>query len=475
MMSPTTRFTGLDGGTVRIGKTAVKVLQSTLHGILLGPTGDGYEQARTLWNKMINRRPALIVQAADSHDVATAIRFAAEHRLLLSVRAGGHNHNGFAVCQGGVMLDLTQMKQGSVDGDARVATVEAGFTFADYDGLTHQAGLASTGAIVSMVGLPGYLLAGGIGWLHRKTGAGADNLVAAELVTAEGNILEVDETRNPDLLWALRGGGGNFGVITKVSLRLHPLRDVFAGLIFYDLADMPNVATFVDGFMDEAPNDLNVWMLHRKAPPSPSLPENLSGRPVMALAVTYAGPLDAAEAAVRPLRTCHKPLLDLMQVRSYPAWQCAFDGVWGDGYHNEWVGHYLDTYGGDAIATLQRFISDVPSPHTDVKLARLGGAFSAVGEDDTAFGFRHSRYALVIQSRWEASSETERQLDWTRQCHAAMAQYSSGKVYTNFIGQEPEERVTDAYNSLTYARLQQLKRHYDPENLFRMNINVKPA
>ena len=475
VMSQETKFAGLDGSTVGVDSAAVEALRRAVHGTVLGPKDTGYRESRTIWNRMIDRKPALIVQAVDTHDVVKAVAFASERGLLLSVRAGGHNHLGFAVCEGGLMIDLTRMKNGSVDPEAGIATVGAGLTFADFDALCHRVGMAATGAVVSMVGLPGYLLGGGIGWLHRKAGAGCDNIVAAELVTAEGRVIEVDESRNPDLLWALRGGGGNFGVVTRFGLRLHRVKDVYAGLIFHALEDMPRVAKFVDEFMENAPKDLNVWMLHRRAPYSPFLPTSLRGRLVIALAVTYAGPLDAADVVVGPLQRFLPPLLDLMQVRPYPEWQRTFDGIWGEGYHNEWVGHYLDTYDADAISTIQRFVSEVPSPHTDVKLARLGGAFSETGEYDTAFGFRRSRYALVIQSRWEDPSETEKQLHWTRQFHAAMKEYSTGKVYTNFIGQEPAERVADAYSTRTYARLRELKKQYDPENLFRMNINIKPA
>jgi FAD/FMN-containing dehydrogenase len=258
-------------------------------------------------------------------------------------------------------------------------------------------------------------------------------------------------------------------------MKLHPVKDVFAGLIFHSLEDMPGVAEFVDRFMDDAPNDLNVWMLHRKAPHSPALPESLHGRGVIALGVTYAGPLHGAEQAVKPLRTFHEPLLDLVRIQPYPEWQKALDSAWGDGLHNEWVGHYLERYDADAIATLQRFVADVPSSHTDVKLARLGGAMSAMGEDDTALSFRSSRYAFVIQARWDDEARTDEQMDWTRRFHAAMAKHGNGKVYSNFIGQEPEQRVRDAYNSGTFARLQRLKVEYDPNNLFRMNVNIEPT
>lgn len=468
-------FTGVDGGTVEIGSSAIAELEASLRGALLRAGDDGYDGARTIWNAMIDRRPGFIVRPADTGDVAATVGFAARHGIRLSIRGGGHHHVGFAVCDGGITIDMRSMNQGAVDVERNVAQVEMGMTFRAFDALTHRHGRAATGPIVSMVGLPGYLLGGGIGWLHRKAGAGCDNIVSAELVTADGQVIEVDDKRDADLLWALRGGGGNFGVVTRMGLRLHPIRDVFAGLVFFDLEDMPEVAAFVDGFMDDAPNDLNVWMLHRKAPRSPVLPNRIHGRGVIALAVTCTGRLDGAEQAVRPLRTFREPLVDLVKVRPYPEWQQALDGAWDDGFHNEWVGHYLDGYGSEAITTLQKFVRDVPSPHTDVKLARLGGAFSAVGDDDTAFGFRQSRYALVIQTRWKDPVDSERQLAWTRDFHAAMAVHANGKVYANFIGQEPASRCADAYTAASMSRLRDLKRQWDPNNLFRMNINIEPA
>lgn len=469
------KFAALGGGTVSVNRRTIEGLRRAVHGTVLGPEHKGYGESRTIWNRMIDRKPALIVQAVDTRDVARAVKFAGERGLLLSVRSGGHNHLGSAVCEGGLMIDLTRLKNGSIDPEAGIATVGAGFTFADLDGLCYRDGMATTGAIVSMVGLPGYLLGGGIGWLHRKAGAGCDNIISAQLVSADGRVTEVDESRNPDLLWALRGGGGNFGVVTRFGLRLHRVKDVYAGLIFHPLEDMPRVAKFVDQFMEDAPTDLNVWILHRRAPHSPSLPENLRGRLVIVLAVTYAGPLDVVDTVVGPLQRFQTPMLDSVQIRPYPEWKRAFDNIWGEGYHNEWVGHYLDTYDSDAISTIQHFVSQVPSPDTDVKLARLGGAFAEMGEDDTAFGSRRSRYALVIQSRWKDPAETEKNLQWTRQFHTAMKKYGTGKVYTNFIGQEPPERVTDAYSIPTLERLRELKKQYDPENLFRMNINLKPA
>jgi FAD/FMN-containing dehydrogenase len=454
---------------------AIDELANKLSGPLLRAGSVGFDESRTIWNAWIDRQPGLIVQAMRTADVAAAVRFANDHGIVLSVRAGGHNHVGFAVCDGGIMIDLTRMKSTRLEAEAKRAVIGPGLTFADFDALTHEAGLAATGAVVSMVGVPGFTLGGGVGWIHRKAGAGCDNLIAAEVVTATGDVVRTDDKQNPELLWALRGGGGNFGVVTELAFRLHEVKDVMAGLVFHPLEDLEVVASFVDGFMDQAPDDLCVWMLHRKAPASPTLPPELHGRPVVIIAVAYSGPMGEAEKIVAPLRTFRKPLLDLVKVRPYPEWQRALDPAWQNGFHNEWVGHYLKTYDKTAIATMVDFISKVPSPYTDVKLVRMGGALARIGENDTAFGMRDSRYALAIQSRWNKPEETESQLKWTRDFHAAMRAHSTGKVYSNFIGHEPDGRVEDAYNKTSFARLRTLKAQLDPKNLFRMNVNIKPA
>jgi len=329
------QLASLDGATVGVAESAIDELAMKLNGPPLRAGNAGFDESRAIWNAWIDRKPGLIVCATRTADVAAAVRFAADHGVLLSVRAGGHNHVGFAVCDGGLMIDLTRMRATKLEADAKRAVIGPGLTFADFDALTHQAGLATTGPIVSMVGVPGYALGGGIGWLHRRAGAGCDNLISAELVTATGEVVRTDEKENPELLWGLRGGGGNFGVVTELGFRLHEVKDVMAGLLFHPLEDLETVATFVDGFMDQASDDLCVWMLHRKAPASPALPSELHGKPVIIIAVSYAGPMGNADTVVAPLRTFRKPLLDLVKARPYTEWQRALDQAWGNGFYNE--------------------------------------------------------------------------------------------------------------------------------------------
>jgi FAD/FMN-containing dehydrogenase len=459
---------------MRIDQKAVTELARGIKGTVVLPTDQDYDKARAIWNAMIDRRPAFIVKCVNRPDISAAVQFAREHELLLSVRAGGHNHAGLAVCDGGMMLDLSLMRGVQVDPDSRTARAEGGATFADFDSATHRAGLASTGAIVSMVGVAGYTLGGGIGWLQRRAGLGCDNLISAEVITADGETLTASAKVNSDLFWAIRGGGGNFGVVSSFEFALHPVSEVLAGIVFHRLEDVQRIGHFLREFSGDMPEELTYWLLLRRAPASPALPESLHGRLVVGIAICWAGDIDAGQRTIKPLREFGRPLLDLVKARPYPEWQRAFDPIWGDGFHNEWMGHYLPELSDRALAALFAHVTEVTSPHTDVKIAHLGGAVARVGEDDTAFSFRGSKYAMVIQARWQNGGENGKHLRWTRDFFAAMKPHATGKVYVNFIANEGERRVEDAYNENTFRRLRAIKAKYDPRNLFRMNQNIKP-
>lgn len=465
----------LDGQNVGIDGAALTELKADLRGDLLTEGAPEYDFVRQIWNAAIDRRPAIVVRCATATDIVRAVRFAKRHNALLSVRGGGHNHVGFAVADGGLMIDLSPLSAVAVDQTKRTAHAGGGCTFGAYDAKTHEFGLASTGPIISMVGVGGYTLGGGIGWLHRKLGLACDALVSAEVVTAGGEIVTASERANPDLFWAIRGGGGNFGVVSSFEFRLAPVTDVLAGLIFHPLEDLPKVAAFVRDFNAGAPDEVCVWMTMRKAPASPTLPAELHGRPVATIAVCYAGALESGERLLKPLRYFGPPLIDLVKVRPYPDWQKALDPAWGNGFRNQWVGHYLPELTDAAAETMLEHVTKVTSPFTDVKLAHLGGAVARAGENDTAFGNRELRYALVIQTRWKNPEEDSRQLAWTQQFFDAMKPHSTGKVYVNFVAEEGEARIADAYNARSFARLRAIKAKYDPGNLFRMNQNIRPA
>ena len=469
------RLKTLDGGSVALDRSALQDLRRHLRGALLTEGMDGYEQARRIWNARIDRRPALIVRCADVHDVVRAVRFAERHQALISVRGGGHNAAGFALCDGGLVIDLTAMNQVSVDPAKKVARAGGGATFADYDAATHSWSLASTGPIISAVGVGGYTLGGGIGWLHRKLGLASDNLLSAQVVTADGSIVEASDSHHQDLFWALRGGGGNFGIATSLEFRLAPISVVLAGFLFHPLEDLPEVASFVRDFNASAPDDVCVWLMMRKAPPSPALPPELHGRRVAMIAVCYAGPPDAGERIVGPLRRFRPPLADHLKLRAYADWQKSLDFAWGNGFGNHWVGHYLPELTDAGAQTMLAHVSDVSSPFTDVKLVQLGGAVARIGEHETAFSHRNSRYALVIQTRWAEADEPAAHLAWSQRFFEAMKVHSTGKVFMNFMADEGERRIRDAYNPQTYERLRAIKAAYDPGNRFRMNQNIRPT
>ena len=454
---------------------SLKELQRKVSGPIITPLMLGYDESRTIWNARINRYPAVIVQCVDTTDIIEAVKYAREHEQLLSIKSGGHNHVGFAVCDAGMMIDLSKMKRVNLDPENKLINIQPGLTFSDFDTITHKAGLAATGAIISMVGVPGFTLGGGLGWLHRKAGLGCDNLVSAEIVTASGELVLANEKENNDLFWALRGGGGNFGIVSNFEFKLHPMKNVLAGLIFHPLEELPQVVSFIQNFMVSAPDELCIWLFMRKAPKSPILPEALHGRHVVAIGVCYAGTISKGEEILAPVRKFKKPIIDLIKVRTYLEWQSAFDSIWGDGFRNEWMGHYIDDLDNTTIDTLLEYVSRVTSPYTDVKLISLGGAISRLGENDTAFSFRNSRFAMVIQTRWKDPGEDEKHLKWTHEFFDAMKSHGTGKVYLNFISDEGDSRVKQAYNPSTFKRLQKIKTQYDPSNFFRMNQNIKPA
>lgn len=465
----------LSGGTVRVDTTAFEEMKRHLKGDLQLETDPGYESSRGIWNAAIDRRPAMIAHCADVDDIAHAMRFADRHDALVSVRAGGHNAAGFAICDGGLVIDLTRVNHTTVDAARRTAVVGGGATFAGYDAATGAFGLASTGPIISMVGVGGYTLGGGVGWLHRKLGLACDNLLSAQVVTASGIVVEASPTSHPDLFWALRGGGGNFGIVSAFAFRVAPMLNVLAGLIYHPIEALPGVASFVRDFNATAPDDMCVWLMMRRAPASATLPAELHGRLVVAIAVCHAGSLESGARLIEPLRRFGTPLLDQVQVRRYAQWQRSLDRAWGNGFGNHWTGHYLPELTDASAHTLLEHVSRVTSPHSDVKLVQLGGAVARVGENDTAFSFRDAKYALVIQTRWENPAAAARHLAWSRDFFDAMRVHATGKVYVNFMADEGHSRVADAYTRETFTRLRAIKAEYDPRNRFRLNQNIVPS
>jgi FAD/FMN-containing dehydrogenase len=462
-------------GTVTLKEAALKAFQMKLNGRLLMAGSSEYDEARTIWNAMIDRRPALIVRCVSADDVAHAVRLAAEHRLVLAVRGGGHNIAGNAVCDGGIMIDLSQMKDVTVDPKTGTARVSGGATLADFDRAAQAHGLATPLGINSTTGIAGLTLGGGFGWLSRSLGLSIDNLISADVVTASGDKLTASQSENPDLFWALRGGGGNFGIVTSFEFRLHKIGpDVLSGLIVHPLTAARDVLQFYRDFVTRTPDEFVCWYVMRLAPPLPFLAPEWHGKPILALAVCYAGPIADGERIAQPLRAFGKPLADIIAPHPFVAWQQILDPLLAPGARNYWKSHDFRELSDGLIDVLIAAAERIPDPQTEIAFAQLGGAISRVPNDQTAYGHRDAQFALNVHGRWADPAKDRECIAWARGLFDAAAPYSTGAVYVNFMTQDEQDRVRAAYGP-NYERLTMLKRKYDPTNLFRMNQNIKPA
>jgi FAD/FMN-containing dehydrogenase len=452
--------------TSDLAASEIAELRAALRGGLLCPGDDGYDAARAVWNGMIDRSPAVIARCAGVADVQAALGFARGHGLPVAVRGGGHNAAGLAVCDGGLVVDLTLMRGVRVDAARRSVRVQGGATWGDLDRETQVYGLATTGGAISSTGVAGLTLGGGLGWLMRSYGLVCDNLLSADLVTADGRSLTASATENADLFWGLRGGGGNFGVVTSFEFRLHAVGPVLAGMLIYPLAQAREVLRVYREFTAAAPDELTVFAVLMTTP---------DGMPVLALILCYNGPLEAGEAAIRPLRQTAPPMVDQVGPMPYVVLQSMLDEGFPHGLQVYWRSHFLTGLGDDAIdALLERFAA-VGSPLTAVLIEQLGGAVARVGAHDTAFGHRAAPYNLAIVARWADPTQADAHIAWTRDLWEALRPSAAG-VYVNYLGAgEGAERVRAAYDPGTYARLAELKRRYDPENVFRFNQNITPS
>ncbi len=464
----------LEAVSGRFSRADADALDRAMNGAVLRPASDGYDEARTIWNAMIDRRPSLIARCESTADVKHAVDFARDHALVLSIRGGGHNIAGNAVCDDGLMIDLSRMNSVRVDPEARTAAVGPGATLGDVDRATQQHGLATPTGINSTTGIAGLTLGGGFGWLSRKHGLTADNLIGAEVVTADGNIVRASAEEHPDLFWALRGGGGNFGVVTEFVFRVHDVGpELLSGLVVYPLEQakeaLRRYREIAAGFAD----DTAVWCVLRLAPPLPFLPEEVHGKPVIVFALCHAGDPDDGRRAVEPIRHLGTPYGEHIGVQPFTAWQQAFDPLLAPGARNYWKSHNFTELTDGTIDLLVRYASEVPSPHCEIFIGQLGGQINRVAPESTAYSHRDAEFVVNVHGRWETAAEDDRGMGWARDFYNDAAPFATGGVYVNFMTAEETERVGAAYGS-NWDRLVEIKRRYDPDNLFSMNQNISP-
>ena len=449
-----------------VDESSIASFRPGFRGRLLSSADEGYDPSRKVWNAMIDKHPGLIAKCAGAADVIRAVNFARENSLLLAVRGGGHNVAGKAVCDGGLVIDLSEMKSIRVDPIVGTARAEPGVLLGELDQETQAFGLATTLGIVSKTGIGGLTLGGGIGWLNGRYGLACDNMISADVVTADGSFLRASSSENPDLYWALRGGGGNFGIVTSFEYKVHPVSTVLGGMVLYEMSKAREILRFYDDFSRECPDELTTVAGLLTAP---------DGNPVVAIVVCYSGDLEEGEKVIKPLRTFDSPIADLVKPIRYTEMQRLFDEGFKPGFRNYWKANFLRrAMTEEAIDTFVENVSKRPSPMTVVALQQMHGAASRIGPTETAFAHRYGQYDMVILTVWPDPADDDKNVSWTRGLWQAMQPFVERGVYVNNLGEEGEDRVRDAYGP-NYERLVSLKKKYDPTNLLRTNQNIRPA
>lgn len=445
---------------------SIDALKTTVKGEVISPGDATYEEARKVWNGMIDRRPRAIVRCSGVPDVVASVNFVRENDWRVAVRGGGHNAAGLGVCDDGLVIDLSGMRSVMVDSGKKTARAEGGATWGDFDKETVRHGHATTGGAISTTGIGGLTLGGGIGYLMRSHGLACDNLASVEMVTAAGETVRASEEENADLFWGVRGGGGNFGVVTSFEYRLHPIDTILGGMLVYPVEKARETLAFYRDFTASAPDELTVFAALMTSP---------DGARILALLVGYNGSPEEGEKAVRPLREFGPPLADQVGPMPYTQLQSMLDEGFPAGLQVYWRSNFLGGIPDEAIEELAGQFSRVTSPLSALMLEPMGGAVARVGADETAFNHRDAAYNLAVIARWQDPSDSEPHIAWTRAAHEAMERFTTGGVYVNYLGEEGQERVRAAYGDAKYARLVALKDKYDPGNLFRLNQNILPT
>ncbi len=448
-------------------------LRAQVRGDVIAADDEGFEQARAVYNAMIDKHPVVVTRPVNAGDVIAAVNFARESQLPIAVRGGGHSVPGFGTCDGGVVVDLSRMRGVRVDPEKRTARAEGGATWGDFNSATYPFGLATTGGIISTTGVAGLTLGGGIGYLARGYGLSLDNLMSADIVTADGKFLIASEEENQDLFWAIRGGGGNFGVVTSFEFRVHPVKDIYGGPMFYELKHIKDVLTFYRDYIKDAPEEMGCFPAFQIAPPLPFIPENRHGDTFVAMVACWAGPLDQGEKALKPFHDVAPVVAEFVGPMPYPALNSAFDALVPPGLQHYWKANFVKELTDEAIMAHVEHGPKVPAVNSTMHIYPINGACHRVASDATAFGHRDANFATVIAGMWPDPTHNQANIKWVRDYYDATSPYSEEGGYINFAADDDQNRVPANFGK-NYNRLVQVKKKYDPHNLFRFNQNIRP-
>ncbi len=460
--------------TPKLDENSIQQLKAAVRGRIIEPTDKDYDDARKVYNAMIDKKPRLIVRCFDVADVIASVNFARENGRLLAIRSGGHNAGGLGIADDALVIDLAQIKYTRVDPAARTMTVGGGCTWGDVDHATHAFGMATPSGILSTTGVGGLTLGGGIGMFTRKCGLTIDNLLSADIVLANGRFVKANSDENTDLFWAIRGGGGNFGVVTSFTFKLHAIDTVYGGPMLYDFNETTNVMKWYRSFITEAPDDLSGYFALLTVPPAPPFPEHLHLKKMCGIVWACTARQNEAEEMFKPIRAFKKPALDFVGPIPHPALQSMFDGLYPPGLQWYWRAHFVNELSDEAIAEHVRFGATLPSMHSTMHMYAINGAASRVGKQDTAWNYRDATWAQVMVGVDPDPANKEKLIRWTKDYHDALRPYSAAGAYVNFMMDEGEDRVKATYGD-NYQRLVAIKDKYDPQNLFRVNQNIKPS
>ena len=464
-----------DGNQATIDMNLIEEFEAGFRGPVLPASKHGYESARKIWNGMFDRKPAIIARCIGTSDVIRAVNFARENNLEISVKGGGHNSAGTAVSDGGFMIDLSMMRRVTVNKENKTARVDGGCLLGDVDHETQLHGLAVSAGIVSHTGVGGLTLGGGFGWISRKYGLTIDNLISADVVTADGRLVTASANENQDLFWGLRGGGGNFGIVTSFDFKCAEIGTVvYSGMIVKDFDDAQSYLKFHRDYVRELPDEMTAWMVIRHAPPLPFLPSDVHGKMVVAVPFVWLGDPAEGEKLVKPIREATASLGEGLGMHPWVGWQTGFDGLVTHGARNYWKSHHLKELSDPCIDRIIAFAGKLPSQECEVFIPHMEGAPSRVSETETAFAHRNTPFLLNIHTRWWNATDDEKCLTWAKVFHNETQDFAKG-VYVNFLSQEGEDRIKEAYTSDVWERLVVVKNTWDSENRFHVNQNIKPS